>query len=310
MSEYLRYYMKIGDYNLWKNGDYLYLFKLASHKWAQQMQNPENIGLAMIDDVLYFESLVRKLKKCGIPLVVFQQNMESLVPGQPEEGRQRDLFNKELDLLSFCDLVVTISREEAFLLNNLGINAVFFPYYPVDAIVNRMLDVREDRKGKEKEDIILLGTAGNKPTELGMAKVIKTWKEQGFARLGLKLLVAGYGTDVLKDVALGDGVEFLGSLTDEELVWWLSTVKACLCYQERGCGALTRISEMLVAGVPVLANTHAARSFYNLKGVVEFSSLGDFEDAILTAGSLDGSIPVPSPPDLTFLKSEVKRLLT
>jgi len=33
-----------------------------------------------------------------------------------------------------------------------------------------------------------------------------------------------------------------------------------------GSGALTRICEMLCAGVPVLANTYTALSYYNMKG--------------------------------------------
>ena len=142
-----------------------------------------------------------------------------------------------------------------------------------------------------------------------MLKVFEEWKRNSLAHLGEKLLVAGYGTDIVRESVHGKGMEFLGSLPKTELDRKLSCVKACLCYQEQGSGALTRIPEMLIAGIPVLANTHAARSYHNLKGITEFSRFVDLPEAIKRAESLERHIAVPSPPDFSLLVSEVSRLL-
>jgi hypothetical protein len=42
---------------------------------------------------------------------------------------------------------------------------------------------------------------------------------------------------------------------------------AVLIYQEAGVGALTRIPEMLIAGILVIANSNTCRSAYNYDGI-------------------------------------------
>ena len=303
-----KHFVTDGEYHLWhrEHRDYIYDLKLISRQWISLIENPQNIKLAFIDDPIYFSPLVKKLKAYGIHIIAMCHNMESLSYGQTTEKGQRTLFNKELDILSLCDMVITISREETVILNNLNIKAIFFPYYPADIRIKQFLNIREKRARTEKKDIILLGTAANKPTKHGMTKVIKAWTEYDLKPSCGRLLVAGYGTEVLKNVSQSHDIEFLGTLTNEELAEILSSVKACLCYQEKGSGALTRIPEMLIAGVPVIANTHAARSYYNSKGVTEFSCFEELQEAIKRVELVEGNIPVPTPPDLSILLSELK----
>jgi len=71
----------------------------------------------------------------------------------------------------------------------------------------------------------------------------------------------------------------------------MSSVKALLCYQNSGSGALTRICEMLIAGVPVIANSHAARSFYNKKGLIEFSVLEDIDSVLIDLKNQNYEMP-------------------
>lgn len=306
-----KHFVTDGEYHLWhrEHRDYVYDLKVISRQWARLILNPANIKLAIVDDPIYFAPLIKKLKAYGIHIVAMCHNIESLSYGQVVEKWQRTLFNKELDILSLCDVVIAISREETAILNNLNIKAIFFPYYPADTIINNLLNIRKTRGGTEKKDIVLLGTAANKPTKRGMARVIKAWSENDLDRTCGSLLVAGYGTEVLKNISQGHGVEFLGTLTNEELEKILSSIKACLCYQEKGSGALTRIPEMLIAGVPVISNTHAARSYYNSKGVTEFFCFEELQEAIKKVGLVKGDIPVPNPPDLSALLSEVGKFM-
>jgi glycosyltransferase involved in cell wall biosynthesis len=306
-----KYFLMGGEYVLWSNErrDGVYRLRCISNEWGRLIKELPELKLAIVDDPIYFIPLVKKLKKYRIPIVALCHNIETLASYLVAQAHQRTLFNKELDILGMCDLVVTISREETLLLNNLNINTIFFPYYPVEKILNRMLRVRNKRRKTDKKDVILIGSAGNIVTEQGMIKAISQWREHRLDRFGGKLLVAGYKTDAfLKNIKYDNNTEFLGPLPNEELDKRLSSVRACLCYQEGGGGALTRICEMLIAGVPVLANSYAARSYYNIDGLIEFSCFTEFKEAFLKIESIEGHIPVPTPPDASFLLCELKSL--
>jgi glycosyltransferase involved in cell wall biosynthesis len=282
----------------------------VSGDWARLVAESHRLRLAVVDDPIYFPSLVRALHKRRIPAVAMCHNLEALSPHLVRKGRQRGLLDKEIGSLAGCDLVITISREETALLRSLDVNAVYFPYYPIREVLNRMLNVRSQRLKTTKKDILLLGTALNAETRTAMLQVINAWKRQNGGAHDHRLLVAGYHTERLRDEAGTDhGIDMLGSLTDDELDRRLSSVKACLCYQSSGGGALTRICEMLIAGVPVLANAHAARSYYNVKGIVELPALDGLGDAITQIESVEGCIPVPSRPEVSSLAGRLKGLL-
>ncbi len=301
--------MTDGEYSHWSSGhrEYVYNNRLIARRWAALFKGTGEVKTVFIDDPIYFAPLVKKMKGLGISVVAMCQNIETLSAGQVVMDRQRELFNRELDVFSACDMVVTISREETFLLQNLGVDAVYFPYYPVDSIRNRMLGIRKARGSSPKRDIIVMGTYVNTPTRLGTVRIMDAWK-RGLCESGDRLLVAGFGMEALKDLE-GGGAVVLGTLTNDELDEKLSTIKACLCYQENGSGALTRIEEMLIAGVPVLANSQAARSYYNIRGVVEFSDLDGLGQAIARLDLDEGVVPAPEEPDAEFLFSRLARFL-
>lgn len=305
-----KHYITNGEYNSWhpEYRDIVLYYRQIARQWADLIKDL-NFKLVFVDDPIYFSPLIKRLKKNNIPIIAISHNLETLSSEQVVQKKQRLLFNLELDTLSYCDLVITISREENFLLNNLSIKSINFPYYPADEILKRMLNVRIRRLDSTKRDVILIGTASNKPTKQGMIRVINAWKEYKLYKSGNNLIVAGFGTDTLKDIAIGKGIVFLGELSNEEVDQWLSTVRASLCYQEAGSGALTRIPEMLIAGVPVIANSHAARSYYNYRGLIELSCLEHIGDAINVINDLEkDDIPVPSPPDSSHMLALIRRI--
>lgn len=296
-----------GSLRLW-SGQYrkhVMSLMLRSWIWAEAARRTEKIELAFVEDPVYFPALVDTLKGMGTKVVAVCQNIESLSAGQTAPGRQRALFGREIDVLSACDLAVTISREEDFLLNNLGLNSVFFPYYPVGTIEKKMLEIRKKREGQAKNGLLLIGSFGNIPTKDGMLKVISYWKERGFAATGEKLIVAGFGTDELRKEKL-EGIEALGTIDNDALDGLLVRIKANVCYQEQASGALTKIPEMLIAGVPVIANTRAARSYYNTEGLFEIACLDDMGAAVEKAGSLVP--PIPKRPGGEALALSIKKM--
>jgi hypothetical protein len=298
-----------GDYNLWNKSHkkYFYSLRKVSKRWANSLMPDKEISFAMLDDPIYFSPLLKKLKEYKIPIVGMCHNIESLVPGQVKTERQRKLFGKEIDCLKLCNLVVTISREDYITLNNFDVNAFFLPYYPVEAIARRMLKIRDVRKSNIKNNFLLVGSAKNKPTEKGLLRFVKAWNEYNFEDLGETLLIAGYDTEDLSGYIKGQKIQLLGALSTEELDHYLSTVKACICYQEDGTGALTKIQEMLIAGIPVMANTHAARSYYGADGLIEFSGFDGFKESFNKIKQIKERISIPDPPEVRYFYKTLKQ---
>ena len=295
-------------------------FRTISAEWAHRIDLSQ-LSLALVDDPVYFLPLTGQLKEKGVPVAAVSHNIESLASHQVKRRCQRDLFNREIDALKKCDLVITISREEAWLLENLDINAFFLPYYPVEEILQRLLTIRENRQKTEKKDFLLIGSTVNDATRQGMSAVIDKWRANEWGGEGDRLLVAGYKSDVfLKDIkragARGrgglsqqDSIEVLGPLSDEELDKVMSRVRAAIVYQEFGSGALTRIMETLAAGVPVPVNTHAARSYHNLAGVFEFHDLDELGTVFERIKKAAGQVPLPSAPDPEPVIDAMKKIM-
>jgi glycosyltransferase involved in cell wall biosynthesis len=305
-----KYLLTHGEYYYWSKNhrDYVYSLNLLASTWSKVLE--KNIKkLIIVDDPIYFSPLVKNLKNNkNIKIIGVCHNIESLSEGQTALNKQVKLFLKEIKVLSLCDLVITISREEHFLLNNLNIKSYHLPYYPIDIIKEGLLKIRTARKNTIKKDLLLLGTALNHPTRLGMEKVISSWVKLHPDENDIKLLVAGYGTEQLSIPGNCSNIELLGPVSNHQLEYLLSTVIACLCYQEKASGALTRIMEMLIAGIPVIANTMACRSYYDLSGVIEIKNLDEVDDALKKAILLDRTLPIPSSPDDHQLLEKINEL--
>jgi len=271
----------------------------AAGDWKRSFPWKTPPRMAFIDDPLYFSPLVRRLSHARIPIAAMCQNLESLGRDQLNPRFQRRLLNRELNLLSRCSLLITISREEQFLLRNLDLPAVYFPYYPVPEEVGRLTAIRNRRKGKKKSHFLLLGTAGNQSTRNGMLAIIKKWKDTPVeSRQGERLLVSGYWTRLLGNGIDGDGVDYLGEITDARLAEILETTRALICFQKHGGGALTRVADALLAGVPVLGNDHALRTWYGSPGMRMYSS----PDCLV-----EGAIKLISEKELTVPSQPVRQ---
>lgn len=311
-SQYLdkdrKHKITAGVYDKWveEKRDYLLYLNEMATVWQVALADNDYLKLAIVDDPLYFAPLVKSLHARGIPIIAHCHNIETLSRFQVIQGCQMELFPFELDLLAKCHKVVTISREESFLLQNLGMETIYIPYYPASEIKERLSAIRNCRETKFKKDILLLGSVGNLPTLSGMQAFIKAWREVISLDLSEdRLIVAGFGTELLEDEVFGSSIVFKGAIPDSELDQMLTQVKAAIVYQENGSGALTKICEFLLAGVPVVANQHAARSYYNLPGVFEFRSVKDIPIIIQRITSDRLKIAEPVEPDYSELLSFV-----
>lgn len=296
-------------YQMWSSSfrEHLLYMHLQSQLFVEGLAAaPE---LLLIDDAVFLAPVVRYAKDKKIPLVVFCHNIETLSFEQVERAHQPNLFNYELELLAMSDLVVTISKEETYLLRNFGINPNYLPYFPLKQTAARLEKVRSRRESSTKADFLLLGTVHNLPTMVGMKRVLSTVAGNDLLRDD-KLVVAGYGTQQLEGFTDDPGIEIRGEVTDEELDDLMVTTKGCIVYQESGSGALTKISELLTASVPVIINSHAARSHHNLPGIFEFESLESLPVQLAAAKRCSVFEQVLTPPDTTLLKKRILELVS
>lgn len=219
-------------------------------------------------DMLYL------LKATGNPVIGMPHNIESLVTKHSVEALDGEVFN-----LQQCDCIFAISKEETWLLRLLGMNAFYLPYYPPKQAESHLFSIRkqrEDRKPNTRKTFLLLGSVSNSPTRIGMQKLLDYAASKP---LPFDLRVAGYETESLS-IPQHPDISFWGTVTNDELDRLLGETDAVLIYQPPTTGALTRIPEMLVAGIPVFVNFDAGRNVLGMRGVHVYESFEDLFDSL------------------------------
>lgn len=227
-------------------------------------------------DMLYL------LKATGHQVIGMPHNIESLVHGKSVRS-----LGEEISNLRHCDMVFAISKEETWLLRLLGLNAYYLPYYPPQEVQSFLLSIcrkRNERASSSIKKYALLGSATNIPTRTGMQTLIDFVSTR---ELSFDLYVAGYGTESLRKV-VHPHIAFFGTLSNEELEKMLIDVDGIIIYQPPTTGALTRIPEMLLAGIPVFVNFDASRNYFNVDGVIQYHSFEELLNVL--------SMPAPSSP--------------
>lgn len=144
--------------------------------------------------------------------------------------------------------------------------------------------------------ILLLGSAVFPPNAEALRATIRLCGALP-PKLRARCVVAGNGTERLAAFAGGFGIDCLGRLPDADLDDLLARTSAAVIWQERGTGALTRVSELLLAGVPLALNDLAARStaIYNAgPGLTVLRRPADLAAALAAVPS---TAPPPTPPD-------------
>jgi glycosyltransferase involved in cell wall biosynthesis len=207
-------------------------------------------------------------------LIALPHNLESLVTDYIDPLTSESLpasFESEIKHLAQADRIFCIAREEQWLLKLRGIEADYLPYYPVQSILSELLSIRHRRQSSEKQRFLVLGSADNLPTLTGMIEQLQ-WLETISQTHPMQIDIAGYGTEALQHYCDRPNVHLLGSVDPDKLDYLLTHAQAILVHQKAGVGALTRIPEMLIAGVPVIANSNACRSAFDYSGVYCYDS--------------------------------------
>ena len=229
-------------------------------------------------------------RRLGCALIAVPQNLEALVPGQvdPYTGRKGlARLGREIRLLAGAEAVFTISREEEWLLRTLGIGASYLPYFPAPPLEQELLKVREARRNVAGTRFLILGSAVNPPTRAGLVALLGAL--QSFP-MPLAVDIAGSGTEELASEITRPGFTVHGTVSPGQLDRLLLSARAAIVHQAPSSGALTRIPELLLAGIPVLANENASRSSWSYAGLYPYSDFAELQ-ALMASDQ-----PEPHPP--------------
>jgi hypothetical protein len=223
------------------------------------------------------------MKAAGAKIIGYPHNLESLVPTQADPiTHQKSPYwlYEEIERLKLCDEVYAISKEETWLLQLYSINAKYYPYYPPKVVEQELLEIKKKRIARglnEKKQYLILGSATNPPTRMGMQKLIDYFCQQ--KDLNCTIHVAGYNAETLS-IGANTSVINHGTVSAEELNELLIKIDGIIIYQPTTSGALTRIVENRIASIPIYSNFGAARDFYNLQDVHVYNTMDELNNLL------------------------------
>jgi|GEM_PF-4778637 len=234
------------------------------------------------------------LKDEGFRVVAVLSAINSLWRSRPNDvtGPYPRMFLTETRALAKLDAVFCISREEQWLLNNVGIPANYLPYFPDEARAKAFMAERETRQRPSAfgpREFMICASRGNSDTVNAFRDQAR-WICQAVSEGDAIFHVTGHQTEPIKDIWLDKRFVFHGTCSDEEFQAVKQGCVAICLHQREGIGALTRIPDMILSGLAVIANGPAARSFIDLPGVHVYDTPGKFREL------LQAALPMPPLP--------------
>lgn len=224
------------------------------------------------------------IKKHKIRIIALPHNLESLVPERVSYlfgKRAPNWLTNEIEKLKIAESVFTISREEEWLLSLYQLPTHYLPYLPICSVIDEYKSLHKKRVAAK--NFLLIGSATNPPTYLGMKKLINELEGQ---LDDIHINVAGFGTERLFEEHPNlTNFNILGTLNTDELNAELTSCKAIIIFNIPSTGVLTKVSEFLIAGIPLILDAGSARSFYNINGLKIYNDMPELRNIILTYSS-------------------------
>ena len=270
----------------------------ADYSFRFYRHNARRSGLA---PVALLESgdpvAVTALKDEGFRVVAVLSAIHSLWRDRPSRltGSYPQMFLAETRAFSNVHAVFCISREEQWLLNNVGIRAEYLPYFPDEERARVLLEERAGRRAvtsRRPPEFLICATRGNTDTVASFTEQAD-WIRAAVPAGRAIFHVTGHNTEEIKDVWTDSRFIFHGTCSDEEFRAVKQRCGAVCLHQREGLGALTRIPDMILAGLAVVTNGPAARSFFDMPGVFTYDTPGQLADLLKRSFSMP---PVPQRP--------------
>jgi hypothetical protein len=219
--------------------------------WLRQQidaHRPDSVYLEVIPNIGMV--LGTLLAAYGCRYVALPHNIEFLVPDQQQSYLRSPAaaFAVETEIFRRAQRVIAISDFDTAVIGCLGVmQAETLPYEPVDDYRDVLLRIAALREKATQSGYLILGTTGNPPTDLGLKRLLAEIAAQDD---GPNFILAGFGTETLAPLA-PSRVTVRGSVSDAELETLMVQCEALIIYQPPTSGFLTRITEAVLAGLPV-----------------------------------------------------------
>jgi hypothetical protein len=188
-----------------------------------------------------------------------------------------------------ADAIFTISVEEAWWLQLHGIAAEPLPYYPPRKHLVRLQRIRHCRRPDPECGLLWLADFRNPANQQGLSLTLDWLAEH--APQGIPLKVVGRGIENVRDqlnTSRLSQFQMLGELRDEELEDLQCRCLAQVIVHPATSGMLTRVIDAAVAGIPILGNSMALKSYRHFFSGAQSGSNRSFSPRVLS---------VPTPPD-------------
>lgn len=205
-------------------------------------------------------------RRRGVKTVLIPANIESLAPNSHAwTHRGRDVamrFADERVWWSIADSIFTISNEEAWWLELHGIKAAHLPYYPDSRRLQALQVVRRDRKPSSRVGWLWLADFNNPANRAGVPLTLE-WLRNSSSTPS-RVTVVGRGAEWLFENfadQLPHFIHLAGSIDDAELQLLYRTCTAQLIVHPATSGMLTRVVDAAIAGIPVVGNDMALKSY-------------------------------------------------
>jgi hypothetical protein len=188
----------------------------------------------------------------GCEVVCFPHNIESFVHGV-QTRLFKDEFSwmrSEVELYRRSGRVFCISSFDQAVVQCLGVAAEVFPYFPSDARLAWLSEIREHRYAEGQDGTLLLfSSVNNPPTKIAVERFIDNF--QNIYNDGQRLVVAGRGTDSLKCYET-QNVQVLGEIDETEAQLLQIRASISLIPVIQTTGFLTKLVENNLIGLPTL----------------------------------------------------------
>lgn len=290
----------------WKLSNTIYFTK-------QQLKNIDSRSLIIYEHALalnWFIPII--LKQQGHKIIAIPHNLETLVISQRSNLSYRpnpNGFFDEISVLKNSDIVLTISKEEEWLLNLFGINTTYFPFTPCIKEIESLKHICHIRKTrKSNKHILILGSYGNPPTRIGMIELLSNLNNA--ETLELIFNIAGFFTEnISEEMKLPERFIIHGAVVVEKLYELYEDVDAVIIHQVPSTGSLTKIPELLKAGIPVIANNHAARNFFNIDGVTVYRSFNELNKILIGISEISNPMNFKEEVDIKNVQDKIKEVI-
>ncbi|MCR9186766.1 MAG: hypothetical protein NXH81_15310 [Halieaceae bacterium] len=245
--------------------------QMRRHGWPRVMlEVSANQGVIMGNVLVSF----------NVRFSAYPHNIEFMVPGQNQSFFRSEgaAFAAEMLVYRAACRVHAISELDAAVLRAMNVELVqTLLYSPPKSEQSALYQIRKLRVTSDKTGILILGTAWNPPTRLGLEGLLDLIRE---CSSGQTFTLAGFGTEVLAPIA-PSSVRVLGGVSDAMIRDLMVQAEALLVCQPPTSGMLTRLVEASFAGIPtyVLGGYFQARGMDN-QGVHSISSLDELFKAM------------------------------